>query len=102
MPAPLTDGNKKHQWYIQKVEVDNKEEDGEKHNRDSDKETTPLMGFIKKRGLSTVKGKSVSKRHVKRRRCSPSLPAAHDQNLNTPAATSPSPLEQAQEHNDEA
>ena len=100
MPDPLTDGDKKHQWYVQKAEADDKE-DGEKHTGDSDKETTPLLGFIKKSGSSTVKEKSASKRHVKRRRCSPPLSTVQDQNLDTQAATSPPPLEQAQEDGDE-
>ena len=81
--------------------MDDKEEDGEKHTGDTDKETTPLLGFKKKRSSSTVKGKSKSKRHVKRRRCSPSLSAVQDQNLNNQTATSPLLLEQAQEHGDE-
>ena len=54
MPALLTDGNKKYQWYVQKVEADDEEEDGEKHAWDNDKETTPLQGFIKKKGSSTL------------------------------------------------
>ena len=82
MPNLLTDGDKKHQRYIQKAEADNKE-DGEEYTGDSDKKTTPLLGFTKKRGLSIIKGKSKLKRHVKCRRCSSPLSMVQGQNLDT-------------------
>ncbi|SLM41431.1 P-loop containing nucleoside triphosphate hydrolase, partial [Lasallia pustulata] len=128
-PDPLTDGNKKNSWHVQKAEADDKEEDGEKHTGDGDKETTPLLGFTKKRGSSTVEGKFVSKRYGKRRRCSSPILVVQDQNHDTQAdgtspeskgvktkihratippspashtATSPPTLEQAWEQDDEA
>lgn len=69
-PDPSTGGDKKNPWNGQEAEADNQEEYKEKHDGDGDKKTTPLLGSTKKRGPSTVEGKSASKRCVKRRRCS--------------------------------
>lgn len=57
-------------WNSQETKADDREEDKEKHNWDSDKKFTYLLGSKKKRILSIVEGKSASKLCVKCRRCS--------------------------------
>ena len=128
-PDTSTDGDKKSPWKHQEAEADDKKKDGEKHTGAGGKKTTPLLGFTKKRGPSAVEGKSASKCHGKRRRCSSPILAIDDQNLDTQAdgtspeskgvkakmrrttippslasdtATSPFTLDHAQEHGDEA
>ncbi|MCJ1386983.1 hypothetical protein MMC17_010112 [Xylographa soralifera] len=101
-PNPLTDGDKKDPWHVQKAEAYDKKENGKKHTGNADKDATPLLELTKKGSSSAVEGKSASKHFAKRRRCSPPLPAVQNQNLDNQAATSPLPLKQAQEHGDES
>ena len=47
--------------------TDDRKEDGKIRTGIADKNTTPLLGFTKKRSSSVIKGKSASKHYAKRR-----------------------------------
>ena len=96
----IMDGDKKNQWHVQKPEVGDNEEYEKRHTRDNDKETMPLLRFIKKRSPSSIEGESALKQYVKHHRCSLPLSAVKNQSPDNQAATSLLPFEQAQEHGD--